>query len=80
MKYKYYFNSSKSSYIALSMYKGRSMMIIFLIGDHRFLFASPNVQEAYNIIIFLFLIENSILKMFGSVDVKITPDFLIKEY
>ena len=32
-------------------------------------------QEAYNIIIFWFLMENSILKMFGSIDVKITLDF-----
>ena len=32
------------------------------------------VQEAYNIIIIRFLMENSILKIFGSVDVKITPD------
>ena len=32
-------------------------------------------QEAYNIINFRFLMENSILKKFGSVDVKITPDF-----
>ena len=28
-----------------------------------------------NIIIFWFLMENSIVKIFGSVDVKITPDF-----
>ena len=35
----------------------------------------PKVQEAYNIIFFLFLMENSILKIFDSVDVKITPDF-----
>ena len=32
-------------------------------------------QEAYNIIFFLFLMENSIVKIFGSVDVKITPNF-----
>ena len=41
-------------------------------GENR-LFGQPKVQEAYNIIIFLFLMENSILKIFGSVDVKITP-------
>ena len=38
-------------------------------------FGPPKVQEAYNIIFFLFLMENSILKMFGSVDFKITPAF-----
>ena len=40
-------------------------------------FGPTKVQEAYmyNIIIFLFLMENSIVKIFGSVDVKITPDF-----
>ena len=38
-------------------------------------FGLPKVQEAYNIINFWFLMENSILKFFGSVDVKITPDF-----
>ena len=43
-------------------------------GEHGF-FGQPKVQEAYNIIFFLFLMENSILKIFGSVDVKITPDF-----
>ena len=35
----------------------------------------PKVQEAYNIIFFWFLMENSIPKLFGSVDVKNTPDF-----
>ena len=39
------------------------------------LFGPPKVQEAYDIIIFRFLMENSILKIFGSMDVKITPDF-----
>ena len=39
------------------------------------LFGQPKVQEAYNIINFRFLMENSILEIFGSVDVKITPDF-----
>ena len=34
----------------------------------------PKVQEAYNIIFFWFLMENSTLKIFGSVDVKFTPD------
>ena len=43
-------------------------------GEDRF-FGPPKVQEAYNIIIFLFLMENSILKIFGSLDVKITPEF-----
>ena len=38
-------------------------------------FGQPKKQEAYNIINFWFLMENSILKIFGSVDVKITPDF-----
>ena len=37
-------------------------------------FGQPKVQEAYNIIFFSFLMENRILKKFGSVDVKITPD------
>ena len=32
----------------------------------------PKVQEAYNIIDFLLLTENSILKTFRSVDAKIT--------
>ena len=41
------------------------------------LFGQPKVQEAYNIIHFCPLMENSILKIFGSVDVKITPDFKI---
>jgi hypothetical protein len=38
-------------------------------------FWPTKVQEAYNIIFFLLFMENSILKIFGSVDVKITPDF-----
>ena len=42
--------------------------------EHGF-FGQPKVQEAYNIIYFLFLMENSILNIFGSLDVKITPDF-----
>ena len=37
-------------------------------------FGQPKVQEAYNIMIFWFLMENNILKIFGSVDVKIAPD------
>jgi hypothetical protein len=41
----------------------------------RFGYFNTKVQEAYNIMIFLFLMENSILKIFGSIDVKITPDF-----
>ena len=40
------------------------------------LFGLPKVQEAYNILFFLFLTKNSILKIFGSMDVKITPDVL----
>jgi hypothetical protein len=48
-------------------------MSIFLVENG--LFGQPKVLEAYNIIIFRFLMENSILKIFGSVDVKITPDF-----
>ena len=43
-------------------------------GRHGF-FGPPKVQEAYNIIFFWFLMENSILKISGSVDVKTTPDF-----
>ena len=39
------------------------------------LFGLPKVQEVYNIINFGFLMENSILKIFGSMDVKITPVF-----
>ena len=38
-------------------------------------FGQSKVQEAYNIINFLFLMENSILKIFGSVDDKISTDF-----
>ena len=42
----------------------------------RFGYVSIKVQAAYNIMIFfLFLMENSIQKIFGSMDVKITPDF-----
>ena len=40
----------------------------------RFGYFNTKVQEAYNIIIFWFLMENSILKIFGCIDVKITPD------
>ena len=36
---------------------------------------NTKVQKAYNIIFFLFLMENSILKISGSMDVKITPEF-----
>ena len=43
------------------------------------LFGLPKVQEAYNIINFWYLMENSILKIFGSMDVKITPDFCSKQ-
>ena len=32
-------------------------------------------RKAYNIIFFRFLMENSIVKKFGSVDAKIAPDF-----
>ena len=46
-------------------------------GEGRF-FGPTKVQEAYNIMIFWFLMENSILKIFGSVDIKITPDFVLK--
>jgi hypothetical protein len=38
-------------------------------------FGLTKVQEAYNIIFLKILMETSILKIFGSVDVKITPDF-----
>ena len=39
------------------------------------------VQEAsYNIVVFVFLMENNIPKMFGSIDVKITPDFCFKDH
>ena len=34
---------------------------------------NTKVQEAYNIIIFWFLMKNSIQKIFGYIDVKITP-------
>jgi hypothetical protein len=43
-------------------------------GEDRF-FGPPKEQEAYNIIFLFFLMENSILKTFGSMDDKITPDF-----
>ena len=49
-------------------------------GEDMF-FGPPKVQgaltstSAYNIIFFLFLMENRNLKMIGSVGVKITPDF-----
>ena len=39
-------------------------------------FGPSKGQEAYEIIFFWFLMEDSILKIFGSIDVKITPDFL----
>ena len=45
-------------------------MSIFHVEDG--FFGQPKVQEAYNIINFRFLMENSILKKSGSVDVKIT--------
>ena len=41
-------------------------------GEDGFL-GQPKVQETYKIINFWFLMENSILKIFGSLDVKITP-------
>ena len=43
-------------------------------------FGQPKVQEAYNIIIFWFLMENSILKIFGSVDVKKSPLTSVHNY
>ena len=43
MKYRNYVNSSKSCWNALSMYKGRSVLIIFKIGDYCFLFAFPTL-------------------------------------
>jgi hypothetical protein len=48
-------------------------MSIFYVENEYF--GQPKIQEAYNIINFLISMENSILKIFGSVDVKITPDF-----
>jgi hypothetical protein len=39
------------------------------------LYSPTKAQKAYNILIFWFLMENKFLKIFGSVDVKITPDF-----
>ena len=50
----------------------------FMYLENR-LFGLPKVQEAYNIINFRYLMENSILKIFGSMDVKITPDFCSKQ-
>ena len=38
-------------------------------------FAHQRYRKAYNIISFWFLMENSTLEIFGSMDVKITPDF-----
>ena len=38
-------------------------------------FGQPKVQEAYSIMHLWFLMENSILRIFGSMDVKITTDF-----
>ena len=40
----------------------------------RYEYFNTKVQVAYNVIFFIFLMENSILKIFGSMDVKITPD------
>ena len=45
-------------------------------GEHRF-FGQPKGQESYNIINFWILMENRILKISGSMDVKITPDFTV---
>ena len=45
------------------------------ISWREWVFGQPKVKEAYNIIFFSFLMENSILNISGSVDVKITPDF-----
>ena len=46
---------------------------IFHVGDRVFWPTKGTGSLKHHI--FLFLIENSILKIFGSVDVKITPDF-----
>ena len=46
-------------------------------GKDRF-FGPPKEQKAYKMIFFLVLMENSTLKIFGSVDVKITLDFYSK--
>ena len=48
-------------------------MSIFHVEDG--FFGQSKVQQAYNIIHFEFWMENSTLKMFCSMDVKITPDF-----
>ena len=42
-------------------------------------FGQPKVQEAYKIINYGFLMENSILKRFGSVDVKSPLTSVLKE-
>ena len=59
------------------MYETHGIYLYFMYLENR-LFGLPKVQEAYNII-FWFLMENSILKIFGSMDVKITPDFCSKQ-
>ena len=53
IKYKYYFDSSKSCWNALSMYKGRSVLIIIKIGDYCFLFAFPKVSSINLLLTFL---------------------------
>ena len=49
--------------------KAFSVITMSIFHGENGLFGQPNVREAYNI-----LIENSILKIFGSMDVEITPD------
>ena len=60
-------------------------ILIFFVGsvfvktcDEHVIANLQRYRKAYNIIIFLFLMENSIVKIFGSLDVKITPDFCSK--
>ena len=46
-----------------------------IIHREKGFFGQAKVQEAYNIFIFLSLMENNILKVSDSVDVKITLDW-----
>ena len=60
-------------------------ILIFFVGsvfvktcDEHVIANLQRYRKAYNIIIFLFLMENSIVKIFGSLDVKITPTSVLR--
>ena len=69
----------------LSMKYGHGWLLLkvalFLVHNNQpcqYFIERTGCLAAYNVIILLFLMENSILKIFGSVNVKITPDFCFK--